>query len=314
MYNLRKKLDEYYLEEGANLLWKLCIDKGQYSVRFEKQNLGKTIFSEFNKKLLIPYVAILILILFIVFNNLKPVPNKIWRSYLENNKASTLIIGDVFGMYGETIAGTKGWSRVYDVNNINEYLSLITKKPELKKKIKPSDYSYTTSMGAFSVKFLTQLYTSYESKFDIRFSTNTAAADLKKGNLIYVGPIRNENKFIALFNDSNPYFNIIGNRILFKDHPELKNFNFQIDKEGRSNEDFSIVSRFKGPQNNEYFLFFSNHDIGVKATVEKFTNKDSLDIFSKKHLKNHDNFTALFKAHGQQRTNLKLETLMIVPF
>ena len=89
---------------------------------------------------------------------------------------------------------------------------------------------------------------------------------------------------------------------------------FKVDGSGKNGEDFSIISRFKGPQNNEYFLFFSNHDIGVKATVEKFTNKDSLEVFEKKYLKNHDNFTAIFKAHGRERTNLKVETLIVVPF
>ena len=37
MYNLRKKLVDYYEKEGKNSEWKLIIDKGQYRVRFERQ-------------------------------------------------------------------------------------------------------------------------------------------------------------------------------------------------------------------------------------------------------------------------------------
>lgn len=314
MYNLRKKLTEYYLNDGQNSSWKLCIDKGQYSVRFEKKKIGKSFVSEINPKQLIPYFMILLLIFILFYSKVKPEPNKIWKPLLENEKSSTVIIGDVFGMVGSTIAGSSGWTRVYNINTINDYLLLISEKPELKKTIKPSDYSYTTSMGAFSIQNLTEFYLKYGSTFDIRFSSNTSVADLKKGNLIYVGPIRNKNKFISLFNDSNPYFNIIGNKLIFNNHPTLEKKTFYPDGRSINGKDFSIVSRFTGPKNNEYFLFFSNHDIGVKATIEKFTNHDSIADFSKKHLKNHKNFTALFRAYGKERTNLNLETLMVVPF
>ena len=61
-------------------------------------------------------------------------------------------------------------------------------------------------------------------------------------------------------------------------------------------------------------FFFSMHDMGVVATVDYFTNSDSLKSFSDKYLKDQSHFTAIFKAHGRDRTSLNLETIIVVPF
>lgn len=313
IYNLRKKIDKYYQTEGAKALWRLCIDKGQYSVSFKRQKLQKTTFNGIKTKHLLPYILLLAVVIFFVLKNLKPTPPNMWQAFFNNKKSTTLIIADVFGIQGKTITGGQGWTRDYNINSTKDYYDLIDKNPVLKVNTKPAAYYYVTSMGAKATHTISKLFHSYQSDFDVRLTSNTSVVDLKKGNLIFVGPYRNKHKFIALFNDSNPYFKIEENKLSLKNHPTIKDtiLTTHYSKEDR---DFSIVSKFKGPENNECFLFFSNHDIGVKATTEHFTNKDSLDIFYKKHLTNKENFTALYEVNGKERTNLGLKTIMVVPF
>ncbi|TGV02972.1 helix-turn-helix domain-containing protein [Flavivirga rizhaonensis] len=314
IYNLRKKIDNYYETEGANATWRLCIDKGQYSVSFEKQDLRKTKFRNVRLKQILPYILLLLVSLFYIISNSKSKPPKLWGSYFKSDKKkSILVIADFFGMQGKTVTGRHGWVRDYSINSSEEYYELIEDKPELKETIQPAHYHFTTSMGAEATHYISKLFYNHNFDFDVRFTSNTSVVDLKKWNLIFVGPFLNKDKFISLFNDFNPYFKLEGEKLLLERHPKLKDTIFTTYFKGED-RDFSIVSRFKGPNKNECFLFFSNHDIGVKATVEHFTNKDSLDVFNKKYMSEKENFTALYEVNGKERTNLGLKNIMVVPF
>ncbi|WP_111708213.1 helix-turn-helix domain-containing protein [Lutibacter citreus] len=312
IYNLRKKLTTYYNTIGTDKDWRIFIDKGQYSVRFEKQFTSKKILSNLKPKYVFPYILLFLFGLFIFFNNLKPTAHSLWKSFFQNNKPTTLVIGDAFGIIGKTITGSSGWTRDYNINNSEDYYKLLEEKPELKSITKPATYSYITEMGAQASYDLARLFAKYNSYFDIRYSSNTSMIDLKNVNSIYVGPVRNENKFISIFNNANPYFKIEDKKVTFSGHPTLPTKFLNLSTSGKES-DIAIVSRIPGPQNTTQFIFFSDHGMGVMATIEYFTNKDSLKIFEKQ-LKGKQNFTAIYKAIGKDRTNMDLKTLLVVPF
>jgi len=77
------------------------------------------------------------------------------------------------------------------------------------------------------------------------------------------------------------------------------------------NKEYALVSRIKSTNEAERFLFFSDHDIGVIATVEYFTNKKNLKEFQSNYLKNNESFTAVFIVEGKERTNLGLELILV---
>jgi len=136
-------------------------------------------------------------------------------------------------------------------------------------------------------------------------------ADIKDGNSIYIGPLKNNNKFIHFFNEENPYFKIDGDKLLFSNHTSLQDTVLNLVSDGRE-ADYSIVSKILGPDNSEQFIFFSNHDIGVRSTVEYFTNTDSIEDFTEKYLESKDNFTAIFLTKGVNRNNTDLELILAV--
>ncbi len=80
-------------------------------------------------------------------------------------------------------------------------------------------------------------------------------------------------------------------------------------KEGNSSNnlmiEYAIVS-YVTLQNEEEGLFFcSNHDIGAMATTTKFTDFEWLKKFYKvNNIKPNEEFTALFKVIGLERTGL----------
>ncbi len=315
IYNLRKKLEVYYETDGKNDNWRIQIDKGQYGVRFEK-NLSEN--DKKSSQLLLkifPFIIILILLVTLIVTNLPAHQPKIWKDYFSNKKPTTLVIGDVYGIMWETITGEKGWTRDFAINNSEDFYAYLDKHPDLKGTIQPAIFFYSTSMGVKSARDIMRLFSEHKKDFDIRFSSNTQISDILNGNAIYVGPIFNKNKFIELFNAGNPYFKIREHKLILSGSELHKDTEYATWGKGIGNDmDIAIVSRFKGPQDSEQFVFFSNHDIGVKATIDYFTNVDSLRNFESKYLKETTNFTAVYRVIGKDRTQLSIHNVVVIPF
>ncbi|WP_111708200.1 helix-turn-helix domain-containing protein [Lutibacter citreus] len=313
VYNLRKKITQYYETEGKDDLWQLTIDKGQYEVRFFKKQVRKPFINKLSWRKSLPYLGLLITISALIYTNTTPKPPSLWKSIITKEKPTHLIIGDHFGVTGNTITGGFGWTRDFEINNINEFYALLEEKPELKNTIRPANYTYTTRMAALAAQQFERLYQHYNQDLDIRFSTLTSISVIKEGNAIYAGPIKNKNQFIHFFNEANPYFTIANGELHLSNHPQLKDTIFNL-KPPIVEEEYAIVSKYPSIGDSEHFVFFSDHDIGVSATAEYFTNKDSIQNFVNTYLKDKKYFTAIFKVKGQHRTNTDIKLEMAVGF
>lgn len=313
VYNLRKKLVAYYEEEGKNELWQLAIKKGQYKVSFIKSEVYSKPNLKINWSQVIPYIGLLIAVGFIISFTRTPEAPKIWKNFLNSKDQSNLFIGDHFGISGNTITNGMGWTRDFNINTTNEFYKLLDEQPELREQIKPSQYSYSTRMSAITTQKLQGLYQYYEKAFDIRFSTQTSIPEIKESNAIYVGPTKNKNQFLTFFNEGNPYCEIENDTLNIRNHPTIKDSIFSLNSK-TTTEEYAIVSKYPSIGNKEHFVFFSQHDIGVSATVEYFTNLDSIKQFEKSHLKGSDYFTAIFKVKGFNRTDTDLKLVEVITF
>ncbi|WPR71143.1 hypothetical protein SLW70_14540 [Flavobacterium sp. NG2] len=311
VYNLRKKIASYYEEEGQDDPWQLTIDKGQYHIRFFKKE--RKIKRKIDKKIAVPYIGLGIAIIILIFNQIPAQKPELWSNFLNQDKITNLFIGDHFGIIGNTITHGKGWTRDFSINNYTDFYKLLDQYPELKNQIKPSDFSYSTKMGILATQQLERFYQNYQHDFTIRFSTQSSVVEIKEGNAIYVGPSKNNSQFIPFFNEANPYFKLKENVLYLTNHPQFKNETFDLSSP-KDTLEYAIVSKYPNNNDTEHFVFFSQHDIGVSATVEYFTNQDSIQKFTKQHLKDKKYFTAIFKVKGQSRTNTNIKLEKVVSF
>lgn len=311
VYNLRKKLTAYYDSEGKHETWQVLIDKGQYEIRFLKKPAAASFFKRISWAKALPYLGLLVAITALIYTNTTPKTPRIWKSFISTKAPTTLFIGDHFGISGKTITGNTGWTRDFKINSVNEFYLFIDKNPELKNIIKPANYTYTTRMGALATQQFQRLYQYYNKNILIKFSTLTSISDIKEGNAIYAGPIKNKNKFTHFLNQANPYIKLSEYSLHISNHPTIKDTTLNL-RSSMVDEEYAIVSKYPSIGDTEHFVFFSEHDIGVSATAEYFTNKDSLMSFTNTYLKNKKYFTAIFKVKGQNRTNtdIKLENVI----
>ncbi|WP_186754161.1 helix-turn-helix domain-containing protein [Echinicola salinicaeni] len=308
IYHLRKKLDKYYHTEGASDSWKVQIKKGQYQVDYIKNKEDK---KSINKTKLVLGAATLVLILSVTFWLINRKEHTfLWQDYFDSQKETTLFIGDFFGIMGETATGEIGWNRDYNINNLEDYYRFLENNPDKKEDITPANYPYVTGMAATGTMHISRLFHRKNKDFNILFSSQTSIKDITESNSIYIGPIKNGNPFIDFFNDVNPNISINRGMLDFKDPDRGIDTLINLSVEDGQVYEHAVVSRYKGPNDTEQFVFFSDHDIGVKATTEKFTDIKWLQSNFGKLLNNSKYFTAIFLVKGKERTSMELELLL----
>ncbi|WP_282136769.1 hypothetical protein [Seonamhaeicola maritimus] len=312
VHNLRKKIVQFYETEGKDDVWRLNINKGQYQVSFHKNEQAHYILKKLKWSSLLPYMFFLAAVLIIVKISIPQPKPSLWKTILSKDTSTNLYIGDHFGITGKTITRNNGWTRDFSINSADEFYNFIDSNPNLKDSIKPSNYSYSTRMAALSTQKFQSFFQNFDKKFSIRFSTQTSTSEIKEGHALYAGPSKNNNQFLYFFNESNPYFEISDTQISLFNHPVQKDTIFNLNS-GDVSHEYAVVSKYKSGD-TEHFVFFSQHDIGVSATVEYFTNIDSIQKFQDTYLKNNNHFTAIFEVKGQDRTNTSLKLIEAIGF
>lgn len=302
VHNLRKKINQYYDKEGDSDPFRVSIEKGQYYVSFKKTK-NYSFFKSFERKFLPPYLLLTISLVFLILQVVPKSKPSLWKNFLSNTNNTNLYIGDHFGMTGKTITGNQGWTRDFSLNSADDYYNFINSHQQLKDSIKPANYSYVTRMGAIASQRFQQFFQNYERPIKVRFSTQTSSSEIKEGNAIYAGPSKNGNQFLYFFNQSNPNFQISASGINTKDAVS-NNLVYDLGA-GNQQQEYAVVSKYPVGK-TEHFVFFSQHDIGVTATIEYFTNTENIAKFSSEYLKEQTYFTAIFKVQGQDRTNISL--------
>ncbi len=312
VYHLRKKLDEYYANEGANDAIKLNIEKGQYLVSFNTDHRRRLR----NKQKLLPHIVYaLVIVLLLVLCSLRTFKPKvpIWNRMLTNKNETVMYIGDVYGYLGTTITGGDGWQRDYNINS-EEDLQRVKQEQNLTvEEVQSASYTYTTASEVDAVKAISRLYWKYGKDFSIRLASRLEVKDLKEKNIIYAGPFKTINHFSELFTDQFPQFRFQNNSlsIATSDIEDYQTVLMKYRNELRlsSPSEIAVVARVGDNSDTQQFLFFSDHDMGVRATVAFFTNIDSLKGFEQNVIKGKKSFAAIFLVNGKDRVDFGMKLL-----
>ncbi len=309
--HLRKRLEQYYADEGQNDPVIITIEPGQYNVTFTER--GEAQKSKSGRKLIIATTFLLVAVWSVILLNKRN--DRVWSPMFKNKLETILYLGDVFGYSGPTAFGNNGWHRDSHINSAEEFFSLKQKNPLKYKRLQPGEYSYMVFENSYNIKPFTKYFTQNSYDFLIRPTTDFKIRSVKDQNTIYAGPLYVQKVFNDLFND------FANNVELFMDtlqgtSPLLK---YKVDGEieiininSRYPEgEYALASAFNGPNNTRHYIFFSNHGMGLTAVVENFTNPKSLHEFSKKYLNESNEFIALFFVKGKDRTSLSMELVFV---
>ena len=315
VYKLRKKLDKYYKEEGAEDEICFSIPKGGYSVKFSPNKAVSR--KSWNKNNLIIFFAsaLFALALFMVvgfvfrmsqksdYEKLKK--TEFWGELIDNDLNTVIVAGDFFLFSNNNLLGKDGLNynlRDIKINSEQDLRDYVNENDSLNLEdfSIPKNSTYLQRDALFSMPFLIPVLDRNNVDYEIVLGSNFNWELFNKNNIIYVGVFKNM-KSLSFLNDKlhisyNPDERTLNCKL------SDKTFTFHPKSDGTHFTDYVFVAKLPGPHNNVIYLFNSIYDIGCIEAVKYFTLLDSVKSFEKQTFKDVSYFSALYKVEGIKRS------------
>lgn len=281
IYNLRKKLQTYYENEGDNDTIKVKIPKGGYKVSFEAIDETKPPNLQIGKRfILIALATILItaLLVGLVFNSSESEKNisniSLWLDLFKNDKTTMLVLGDLF-VYSEidTISGLNRSIRDPNINSEEEYDAFRATDTRVGTINELLTYSLLIRNSALWIKDLSRVFYEAEEDFVIRSMSRFNPKELSENDFIVVGMI----KTLGIFQE---YFEKLGyNLDPVVDNLYVTGSKHNIDgvyttsgEADTYHTDYAVMAKVPGPNNNFIYLFGGIWDTGTSQSLKHFTD------------------------------------------
>ncbi len=318
IHTVRKKLENYYANEGKKDAVIFVIEKGKYKVRFDslKEHKRKKQASYF-----LPFVISSILLIFLLTvvlfsgknrsNSWKDLP--VWHQFSDNGKKTILVLGDYFVFSGVLPTGNSGIYRDFSINSEAEYQNFLEENPDLLQSLTLSNLTYLSKMAVFTQSDIQKVFAMLDADIEVRLSSDMQPDDLKAYNIIFVGNFKNMGIFENMVKEMNFSFGISNDsrQMIFSNDPCANIFESQ--NTSVKETDYALVINTEGFSGNRFLFFLSSQDIGNISTVNQFTSPVYLKLFFEEELKqaNPEDFKALFKVEGMNKTDLSFELLKV---
>ncbi|WP_020530235.1 hypothetical protein [Flexithrix dorotheae] len=319
VHNLRKKLAEYYEQEGKEDDLIFEIKKGQYKVDFLSNEPEKKKFPE--SKIIFIGLAIILLVISNTGWWFFSQPGKslgyiqksnIWESFIHSEKPTLMIIGDHYVFTSQLYTDQVGVSRDTRINSDEDLDNYLKENPEKIKGINRTKLTYLTKQGPFSLFKVMPIFTLHQKEIKLQLASETLWDDVKGRNVIFIGSYKTLGDLSKITDQLQFSFDSEEVRLKYYDNTNDTLFSYKYYQElmEQATVDYALVSFIKGTNDVNFFFFLCNHDIGNIATVDFFTNPEKLKQFEDQLSENATGFKSLFEVKGMERTNFNLKQLM----
>jgi len=327
MHYLRKKLNAYYKEEGKSETLHVAIPKGQYNLSFivaktnKEENTGISKLG--NVTVLLKYASLLLIgavlgILIHTYGSKIFKKTYCWETFFDKNANNLCVVGDL-----TVVSTTHNEKRIFshhpDFKTESDFVSYIQNHPQ--PEFSPVDFSFMTKMAPIGVKKLTHWFDANDQDFSIRMEKSFEMDELRDNNIIFMGNFRlmaglkniflSNSKMFTLAQNDSRIMSVKGDarKIHQTKYPDYHWEKNQFGKKGNNVfVEYAMVSYMKLDNNQEALFFSSNHDIGVIATINRFTDPDWIHKFYREHqFSSNAQFNALFKVTGLERSAVRCE-------
>ncbi|MFI3320223.1 MAG: hypothetical protein SNH01_05610 [Rikenellaceae bacterium] len=301
MYNLRKKLNAYYDNQGREDSVKFEMSKGQYNISIKYQErIGKKMRRGcVYAAAIVACVALVTLLL--TFSNRD---SYCWANFFSKRALTTVVLADQVTI-NDNINGVKVAVLHPHITNQSEYLEYI--KRYNCDTLRMNSYSLYTKAIPFSMCSLTKWFCSHNKDFNTISESEFNYIETNNSNIIYVGQSKTMNISRSIFLKNSKMFSVENETFTVRkeDGKELKYRSSFINK--TTLIEYAMVS-YMPLQNGKVALYFvSNNDVGTIATVKRFVDAQWLKEFYENIPSNASYFNALFKVHGVSRNETKCE-------
>ncbi|HPB00623.1 MAG TPA: hypothetical protein PKV46_06440 [Candidatus Marinimicrobia bacterium] len=321
---LRKKLEHYYLTTGKTNSTKLTIPKGHYNIVFVDSNYSKPKNNLKKKFYLYSLIFVLCLIILItLITNLIPRKNTqiipyrdpIWNDIFSNSMKTLIVLGDYYFFYLPFENGRHSYIRDVEINSEEDLNDFLKNNPQYSTRISKTYHTYLDESLPICISKILPSFNHYKLQYELKMSSELQLDDLQKYNIIYIGSYKCLYLLSTITRNLHfQYFQKPGSSTLIY-HQQSDSVDYQytwlINPVTNARNDYAIVVKASGQNNNIFMMFLSEHDFGNLGTVKYFTDPIKLKEL---YLKIRSNlFEALFEVTGVKRTDFSIELLHYNP-
>ncbi len=329
-YTLRKKLQNYYYNEGKDDKYRLRIPKGHYITKFvpASENLyhPRKIFHWLREQYKVLIILLLCCLLAVLWVRDQSIRKKlsshqviekndsIWRDYLQSELPILIVVGDhlLFNDYSEKY---KDVISIRDgrINSLEELEQLKAQHPN--DDIKPTEEPYFPYHSIWSLPPILSVLNSVGQKPIMRRSSSISPQILGEFNIIYVGSIKTLYILKHTLSKTHFSFEILPHKVTYTpaDSSETQVYQTTLHSTG-PNEDLVLALKLPGPADNSIFIIASYHSLGAPEVVNFLVNEPTRNFveqkFRDKYGKTPKYFEILFRVTGIDKTAYNTEMLI----
>ena len=329
MYSLRKKLETYYLSEGAEDPVKLYLPKGHYKVEFidESVQIKRTHF-HWKPVYYLAIISIVFLSLSVYLwikskslaNETKSFylvdeDNPVWKDFLQSDTPTLLVIGDYYVFQRpHKLNNSELFIRDVEINSKADFEKYIATKPDIKGKYIQTPLTYLGMEVPYIVFTLTKIFRGNEQKLKIKLASDLVWQDVQKNNIIFVGSEKTLRIMSSFLDQLRFKVHLFPHNIYYTPNHKDTTETYTLESYYRYgfHDDFPIVAKFHTTDKNIVMLMISFSSFGKIEALKEMTSPSFTEKIRNRNLikdKMPPYFEMLFKVHGVERTGFNTEIL-----
>ena len=325
IYNLRKKLDQYYNNEGIKEDIRLQIPKGHYELNFVNNNQHR---KKKTSKLVLPGLFLLLLAgnLFFLYKTYithgvisesdECVSSPVWKSFFQNTNPKQIVLGDHFFFIKDSHSyQNRTIMRRDDINSTRDF-DEYKRENNLPGNLKKLTYPIFPRNSVWPFSDIIKLFVKANQDYELNYASNVTPADMKTTTMVFIGSFHTLADFSQTFRNSRIEYHVYANELKYYDAD--KDSIIVCPEEGdplSHHIDYGIARKIPAPNNNIIFMFTSFHETGTVGIVRTFTNPVLLNKLEDQMIDKFgyvpEFFEVIFKSSGYNRTVYTTEVMYI---
>lgn len=287
VYHLRKKLDQYFENEGKDEAYLLSIPKGGYKVQFKRNKPEGFLagLTEKSKYLWLPLLGLLLCS--VVMNtyfmlrsgesqNKTYLQSAYWKEFFEDDKPIQVVIGDLF-IFSEldSLTGEVRNIRIPTINSPAQFEEYRNQEENQGRALSEISYTHLLKASTEWISSLTKVFHP-EKEFNIRPYSRMNAKDLLDYNIVFVGMQKTAGIFNSYFDKSDCAYHVSNpERYLLSYEGKEQSFQPKGDPDNE-HYDYGFIAKYPGPNENTIFMFAGLWDSAASETLRNFTTESKI--------------------------------------
>lgn len=310
--NLRKKLDDYYRNEGKEDDVILKIPKGKYQVEFKVLKY-KSLRKSINRSGVIFFfsgLGMLIICLILILNPdlFRQPKQRIWKEFLKADYPVLIVLGDHYFFSDTLSTGNRGSSRDTRINSDEDMNRFLEENPALIHRIKKSTTNYINKQAPLGLFSLMKMFGGSIADVQVEFSSRLSWEDTRNKHLIFIGSVKTLRFLEQTLEHVGVKYNLEQTTFSYSTASDTLIFDNRTGN--YLSHDYSTLIFLTTEDERKVLFLLSDADIGNMAAMKYLTDSRNTDFPKDKNLKN---FKAVFEVQGRELTDFKIKLIRTDP-